>query len=560
MEPLDDYKARLLLVCLVTVMFLGSGRTNADFTFGTPTNLGATVNSLYVEHRLSIPADGLSLYFSEYYDYEPRPGGLGGLDIWVTTRKTRSNLWGPPVNVGPPVNSSADELLPWIFDDGLSLYFCSDRQGGYGGWDIWVATRTTESDPWSTPVNLGPKINTANHEADVCISSDGLELYFPAYNRPGGYGGFDIWLATKATKDDAWSEPVNLGPIINTSTTDGSPCLSPDGLTLFFKSRWPHGDQDLYVTRRAVKSDSWGPPVNLGPKVNTRFEDTFPCLSSDGLTLFLSSNRPGGYGSFDLWQVPIIPILDFNGDGIVDSADMCIIIDYWGENYPLCDIGPMPWGDRVVDVEDLKVLAEHLFEEINDPTLVAHWPLDEAAGIIDTDSVSETGYGDGIVVGDPLWQPVGGQIDGAIQLDGVDDFIITNPVLNPANGPFSIFVWVNGGAPDQVVVSQQATSNWLATDTDGNLMTELKCTGRSAGYLFSETVITNGQWHHIGLVWDGSHRTLYVDDIVVAEDALHGLVGSQMGLYIGTGKGMEAGTYFSGLIDDVRIYNRVVSP
>ena len=91
-------------------------------------------------------------------------------------------------------------------------------------------------------------------------------------------------------------------------------------------------------------------------------------------------------------------------------------------------------------------------------------------------------------------------------------------------------------------------------------MTELLCTGRSAGYLFSETVITDGQWHRIGLVWDGSNRILYVDGIVVAEDTQQGLEGYQMGLYIGTGKNMESGTYFSGLIDDVRIYNRVVRP
>ena len=91
-------------------------------------------------------------------------------------------------------------------------------------------------------------------------------------------------------------------------------------------------------------------------------------------------------------------------------------------------------------------------------------------------------------------------------------------------------------------------------------MTELKCTGRAAGYLFSETVITDGQWHRIGLVWDGANRILYVDGVTVAEDSPQGLEGSQMGLYIGTGKGMESGTYFSGLIDDVRIYNRAVSP
>jgi len=78
--------------------------------------------------------------------------------------------------------------------------------------------------------------------------------------------------------------------------------------------------------------------------------------------------------------------------------------------------------------------------------------------------------------------------------------------------------------------------------------------------LTSETAVTDGNWHRIGLVWDGLHRTLYVDDAIVAEDVQDGLGGSSNGMYIGTGKGMEAGTYWSGLIDDVRIYKRAVSP
>jgi sialidase-1 len=86
-------------------------------------------------------------------------------------------------------------------------------------------------------------------------------------------------------------------------------------------------------------------------------------------------------------------------------------------------------------------------------------------------------------------------------------------------------------------------------------MTRLKATRRSAGPLYSETVITDGQWHRIGLVWDGSHRTLYVDDILVAEDTQNGLASSKSGLYIGCGKGKESNTFFSGLIDDIRIYN-----
>jgi hypothetical protein len=163
-------------------------------------------------------------------------------------------------------------------------------------------------------------------------------------------------------------------------------------------------------------------------------------------------------------------------------------------------------------------------------------------------------------MGEPVWHPVGGVIGGALELDGIDDCIISITIPNPTKGSFSVITWIKGGAPGQVIISQPNGSNWLAVDAEGNLMTELKSSDSLAGPLFSETVITDGQWHRIGLVWNGSNRTLYVDGVAVAEDTQPGLEGSQMGLYIGTGKTMESGTYFSGLIDDVRIYIRVVSP
>ena len=89
----------------------------------------------------------------------------------------------------------------------------------------------------------------------------------------------------------------------------------------------------------------------------------FPSISSDGSTLYFASDRPGGPGDWDIWQVEILPVVDLNCDGIVDAADMCIMVDHWGQDYSLCDIGPTPFGDGIVDVEDLIVLAEHLFEE-----------------------------------------------------------------------------------------------------------------------------------------------------------------------------------------------------
>jgi hypothetical protein len=273
--------------------------------------------------------------------------------------------------------------------------------------------------------------------------------------------------------------------------------------------------------------------------------------------LYFASDRDGGIGDLDIWQAPIIPITDFNGDGIVDAADMCIMIDHWGKDYPLCDIGPMPWGDGVVDVEDLKVLAEHLFEEVDDPTLIAHWPLDEMEGMFAYDSIGEY---DGTLTGGPVWQPDGGMVAGALQLDGIDDCISTDPVLNPAYVVFSVVAWIQGGAPGQVVISQEGGANWLMTDTEDNLISELRSSGRNGSPILSQTNIIDGNWHRIGFVWDGSKRMLYVDGVIVAEDTQNGLTSSYGGLYIGCGKGMETGTYWSGLIDDVRIYSRAVRP
>ena len=197
-------------------------------------------------------------------------------------------------------------------------------------------------------------------------------------------------------------------------------------------------------------------------------------------------------------------------------------------------------------------------QPIDDPTLIAHWALDEAEGDVAYDGA---GVNDAVVVGDTTWMPSGGQVKGALQLDGIDGCAIAGPVLNPANGPFSAFVWINEGMPGQVIISQLNGANWLRVDSaSGCVMTELCAWGRNGTPLFSDVEILDGKWHRIGFVWDGANRILYVDDVQVAEDTQEGLEGSDGGLYIGTGRAMETGTFFSGCIDDIRIYNRVVSP
>jgi len=249
---------------------------------------------------------------------------------------------------------------------------------------------------------------------------------------------------------------------------------------------------------------------------------------------------------------------DINGDGIVDSKDVSIMVDHWHTDNALCDIAPLPFGDNFVDVQDLVSLSEYLLGELDDPTLVAHWALDETEGDIANDSAGDNlGY----VVGGPVWQPAGGQVNGAIQLDGVDDAIIAGLPVNPSVGPLSVFAWIQGGAPGQAIISESAGSDWLSLDPlTGHLMSELTNAGRGATPLQSQAVIADGNWHRIGFVWDGLYRTLYVDGIAVAEDTQDSLANAANGLYIGTGKAMTPGTYFSGMIDDVRIYDRAVHP
>jgi len=249
---------------------------------------------------------------------------------------------------------------------------------------------------------------------------------------------------------------------------------------------------------------------------------------------------------------------DLNGAWQVTLDDLILLIERWGQDDPVCDIAPPPFGDGIVDALDLEVLMSYWGQELDDPTLIAHWKLDEAEGLLAADSA---GACTATACGSPQWQPEDGAVDGALALDGSDDFLAAGFVLDPSEGPFSIFAWVKGGGPGQVVISQVDGANWLMADAlTGALMTQLTDGGRVKGPLVSETIITNGIWHRVAFTWDGSARSLYVDDVLAAEDTQSGLAACSGGLYIGCDKDMAPGSFFSGLIDDLRLYNRAVKP
>jgi hypothetical protein len=555
---------KTILIALVLVLGMIAQVAKADFTFGTPTNLGPPISTPYGELGCLITADGLEMYVN-YYN---KPGGYGGFDIWVSTRETVNDEWGAPFNLGSPVNTGGlDNVSSYISPDGLELYFNSyNRSGGYGEYDIWLTTRATRDDPWGEPENLGPTVNSSAWEFAAIISPDGLELYFS--RRSGGYGSDDIWVSRRATKNDPWEQPTNLGSIVNSSASEAGPSLSSDGLLLFFSGEWNvpirpggFGNSDMWVTRRVSISEPWGAPVNLGPIVNSQSLDAAPHISPDGSTLYFSSDRPGGLGGIyygDIYQVPIIPIVDFDGNGICDINDLVIMIESWETSEWLCDIGPTPLGDGIVDRADLEVLMEYYNQVVD---VAAYWKLDETEGAVAYDSSGH--YHDANVIGDPNWQPDGGMIEGALEFDGINDYVSTPFVLDPHTSSFSVFAWIKGGNPGEVILSQADGVNWLLADSsDGCLMTELRSIGgrQEQPPLISSALITDGDWHQVGVVWDGTNRILYVDDFEVASDTQPKLTGSEGGLYIGTGNNMETGTFWKGLIDDVRIYDREVTP
>ena len=265
---------------------------------------------------------------------------------------------------------------------------------------------------------------------------------------------------------------------------------------------------------------------------------------ADQLTVFIRSTIPG-FGSGP----------DVNADGYVNNLDLAVLGTQWRKtDCGVCG-GADLTGDGNVDMNDLLVIANGW---LADSALIAHWEFDG-------DSLDNSGnMKNAVVLGDALWLPEGGRFDGALLLDGLNDYVSTPFLLDPAVGVFSVLAWVSGGAPGQVVISQANGANWLLADqSEGKLMTSLSRPpgGRTPPPpLLSDFVITDGRWHMIGFVWDGSSRTLYVDGLEVARDILNGLESAAGGFYIGTGKTMEPGTYFSGLIDDVRIYDRVLNP
>lgn len=257
-----------------------------------PINLGFFINSTNREYFPTLTADGQTIIFTRVVN--------GNEDFYISKRKNSEWEKAEPLSNRintPNYNEGAQSISP----DGKYLFFTGcNRPDSFGRCDIYVSRK--EGNDWGKPINLGNVINSEYWESQPSISADGSTLYFLS-NRPGGIGGYDIW-KSNLTDEGKWTTPQNLGPKVNTPYDESTPFIHADGKTLYFSSNgWPgFGDKDIFYTQMDAKGE-FATPVNLGYPINTFNEEIGLSVSADGNEGLFSSNMPGGgFGELDIYR------------------------------------------------------------------------------------------------------------------------------------------------------------------------------------------------------------------------------------------------------------------
>jgi Tol biopolymer transport system component len=268
-----------------------------------PVNLGPVINSSALDANAGLSPDEHTIYF-----VSNRSGGLGGNDIWMAHRQCLPCDWEAPVNLGAPINSDVAEGAPTISEDGRLLFFFSGRSGGLGNLDIYVSHRVStgaDGDVWGPPENLGPDVNTSGAEqGSYYVKVTGEANASVYFNRLGPSGSTDIY------KVFVSNDGVPLGPAVlvpelsDPAGGDQKVTVRTDGHELFFASirGGGFGNFDIYRLTRQSISDPWSAPEHLDAPINTPDVDSQPSLSRDGRTLIFTAIRTGGLGLQDLWM------------------------------------------------------------------------------------------------------------------------------------------------------------------------------------------------------------------------------------------------------------------
>ena len=273
-------------------------------------NMGQRVNSKYEDKGPAITADGKKLFFnSRRPDDKESPVDAEGdgkyfEKIYVTTWDSINQQWVEADEIPGNINQKNSHVAcTGISSDGKFIFIYKndlnnpDARGG----DIFISK--VLNNKWKTPEGLGKPVNSSYWEGGACISPDGSTLYFTS-ERKGGFGNSDIWMAKRKTKTE-WDTPVNLGADINTPYDEAGLFLAPDGKTLFFCSNGPNSMGSYDIFRTVYENETWSNPQNLGYPINTTKRDGPFVLGANAQYAYLSSDRLGGFGENDLYRVDL---------------------------------------------------------------------------------------------------------------------------------------------------------------------------------------------------------------------------------------------------------------
>ena len=257
-------------------------------------NMGDSINSLAAEYFPTVSIqDSLFLFM--------RRLNLSREDFYASTMGMHGFSAALPLS--DTLNFAAKKGSMSLSADLQTLYYAADyAEQGYGRYDIYKVKRTPWG--WSTPTNLGQRINSDYWESAPSIAPDGNTLYF-ASNRPDGFGGIDIYVAYKNEKG-YWEEAINLGPTINTKGDDQTPFIHADNQSLYFSSNGHpgFGGADIYVSRKKMDG-SWTEPINLGYPINTFDNEGSIAVSSNGATAYIASDRVDSRGELDIYKITL---------------------------------------------------------------------------------------------------------------------------------------------------------------------------------------------------------------------------------------------------------------
>lgn len=259
------------------------------------------INTPYYEYTPFILPEDTRLFFQS-----DRPGSMGGygdFDIWYIHLSTENIP--EPINLGTPLNNKNYQGTPSLRknqNNELEIYFTqTEEKNDAPGTRTDLYYSVFHNNQWIKPVPLYV-INTPFHERMPSISRDGSQIYFSS-DRPGGFGKDDIWISSYNKDSKKWEKPINAGRQINTVYSEISPSSHPDSVTLYFASNRKDslGGYDIYVTQK-LPNQSWKNPTNLGAPYNTQYDEEYPTVTMDGKTMYFTSNRPNGYGKFDIYS------------------------------------------------------------------------------------------------------------------------------------------------------------------------------------------------------------------------------------------------------------------